>query len=395
MYSKSVLTYLLLILFVACKSTPQKKTRLPDGTEVLGVVDAEVEKVDLNPFLKKSEYDLSSYIKEAKLIPLETTEASLLGRISDVIMTSTHIYIRDNSKGHGIFIFDNKGKYITQIKKGQGPGELLRVSDMAFDNSNQELLVSQRNLMSYYSPNGKFVRNSKIPFYFAEFDITKDGYIFYKHDSQSDPSLGESDSYNIIITNKQCKIKQVGMPSTYKKCRFYTKSYMQENGYLSHRFSDTIFQYRHLDNMLYSKYILDFSSKKVSDNLLAKLSPRDLMKQDDYYFLGDFLETSKHSFFSLLSHRKKLYLFRDKKTKKVIGGTKVMRNNLFPRAGVAYRPMFASGDYFITIYTLPHPKFRESFVDHSTIFSEEDKLIAKSMKMEENPALILYTLKEF
>ena len=68
-----------------------------------------------------------------KLILLETTDESLLDAIYKVIVTKSNIYIHDRLKGGGIAIFDNNGNFIKRISNGRGPGELVRLYDIDFD----------------------------------------------------------------------------------------------------------------------------------------------------------------------------------------------------------------------------------------------------------------------
>ena len=72
----------------------------------------------------KNEYvDLSKYL-DFEFIPLETTKDNLIGIISNIKMTNDRIFIFDSYKANALFVFDKKGKYITQIgSPGMGPGE--------------------------------------------------------------------------------------------------------------------------------------------------------------------------------------------------------------------------------------------------------------------------------
>jgi len=64
-----------------------------DSTKKLNVETDSAIKIDLNRFLKKQSFDFGSLVKEVKLIPLETTDESLLDNILKIIVTDSHIYI--------------------------------------------------------------------------------------------------------------------------------------------------------------------------------------------------------------------------------------------------------------------------------------------------------------
>ena len=128
------LILILFFLFLACVNQRNKTSHYTedqiaslslDSTTLLKVETKSLLTVDLNPFLKKQEYDLGSLIDEVKLIPLETTDESLVSSIYKIIVTGSNIYIYDKFKGGGIIIFDKGGKFVKRIPYGQGPGEIM------------------------------------------------------------------------------------------------------------------------------------------------------------------------------------------------------------------------------------------------------------------------------
>ena len=85
-----------------------------------------------------------------KLIPLETTDESLLDDFRKVVITPSHIYVHDDFKGGGIVIFDKEGNFIKRISNGRGPGELVRLYDIDFDEKNNELVVYQHSFLLFF-----------------------------------------------------------------------------------------------------------------------------------------------------------------------------------------------------------------------------------------------------
>ena len=62
----------------------------------------------------------SLYVKDDStqvLIPLETTEESLIGEYDQLLMTDSLICVLDYSKSRSIFIFDGKGSFKCKIMK--------------------------------------------------------------------------------------------------------------------------------------------------------------------------------------------------------------------------------------------------------------------------------------
>ena len=84
------------ILFVNCTNEQNKIVRFSekqiaslglDSTIILTAETDSLIKIDLNPFLKKQNYDLGSLIEDVKIITLETTEKSLVDVIYKIFVT--------------------------------------------------------------------------------------------------------------------------------------------------------------------------------------------------------------------------------------------------------------------------------------------------------------------
>lgn len=96
----------------------------------------------------------SELYKEVRIIPLEATEQSLFAEVRQTITTGSAIFIlakfSDKSFDTAVWQYDTNGKLIQQIGSiGEGPGEYLRISNMAlrddslflFDDATQKVLL--------------------------------------------------------------------------------------------------------------------------------------------------------------------------------------------------------------------------------------------------------------
>lgn len=113
----------ILFLLLCINSCLSDKDRISDtNLNVLTIHEA-----DIN-YDKK----LSEIVEQVILIPLETKEESLIGRIDKLMEYKGLYYILDRDSRKGLIIFDSNGKFINCIDaKGKGPGEfnkLARVS---------------------------------------------------------------------------------------------------------------------------------------------------------------------------------------------------------------------------------------------------------------------------
>jgi hypothetical protein len=230
----------LAIFFIACTYQGNTNSRFTeeqikslhlDSTTVLTVNTDSVENIDLNPFLKKQNFDFGSLVKEVKLVPLETTNESLIDVIYKVLVTDSNIYIYDRFKGGGLAIFDNKGKFVTRITHGQGPGDIFRLLDIAYDKQKNELIAYQHPFLYYYTSTGRFIQRLILPFGFYNFTVIPDGYVFKALDGQGNGHLGLLKDYTLLVTDKDFKLKSAGLPYLPNEINYGGSYYMTKKSY--------------------------------------------------------------------------------------------------------------------------------------------------------------------
>ncbi|GAB6013571.1 6-bladed beta-propeller [Viscerimonas tarda] len=402
--------YILLILsicFVCCENKQDKNSRFTekqiaslhlDSTKILKVETDSVTTINLNPFLKKQAFDFGSLIEEVKLVALETTDESLVDDIYKVLVTESNIYIYDDFKGGGIVIFNSEGKFIKRISNGSGPGELVRLYDMDFDKEKNELIAYQHSFLLFFSPSGEFIRQMRLPFGFYNFTVTSDGYVFKALDEQGNGHLGLLEDYTLFVTDKNFKLKSVGLPCVSSNVNLGGYNYLYNNTtslHVTQKYTDTIYQYVNESNQLKAEYILDYSKKKLPEIYLkgTKVEFDHATKQDDYYFyLGQYLETEYHHIFFLENRHivSQTVVYRDKKSGNLKGGTSANFNwNEIPPIGF---PKTASGDYFVSVHLTNK---NDTLLSNSSVISEEDKLKINNLTEDDNPILVFFKLKDF
>ncbi len=399
--------FLIFVMFIiGCGKKQIKNSRFTEeqisslqleSAKTLKVDTDSVIRVNLNPFLNVERFDFGSLVKEVKLIPLETTDESLLDDIYKVVVTDSNIYIQDSFMGGGIVIFTNKGKFIKRIPNGKGPGELLRLYDIDFDKYNNELVVYQHSFLLYFTPAGQFIRQNRLPFGIFNFTVIPEGYVFKTLDRQGNYHLGQLQDFTLLVTDKDFKIKSAGIPCTPSNVNYGVSNYLYNNNalHVTQRFSDTIYQYISTTDQLKAKYILDFNKKKLPERYVKGTTEEFEIatRQNDYYFyLGGYLDTKNHHVFFLpnLYSKYKLIVYRDKKSGNMRGGTfPTYDSKEIPYIGV---PDYVFNDYFIFIYM---PGTNDQFSPQSSIISDEDKIKVKELAENDNPVLVFYKLKNF
>jgi hypothetical protein len=369
-----------------------------DSATILNTLTDSVTKINLNPFLKKQKFDFGALIEEVKLVPLETTDESLLDDIYKIFVTDSHIYVHDSYKGGGIVVFDRNGKFVRRIPNGGGPGELIRLYDIDYDKENNELVAFQHSFFLFFTPSGEYIRKERLPFGFYTFTVIPDGYVFRVHGEQGNEHLEFLKDYQLFVTDKNFKLRLAAL-SLYPKGGVLTgHNYLYNNNNtikVTQDYNDTIYQYVKETNCLKAVYILDYSKKKIPE-IYLKGSYNDFknaVRQNDYYFyIGEYFETESHHAFILNNWYIKLnsIIYRDKKTGNITGGTNASFNvNEIPSMGF---PIATSGDYFISVY---YPHDSDPRLMNSSIVSEEDKEKIKNLKEDDNQILAFFKLKNF
>lgn len=118
--------------------------------------------VDLARRDKVSVKDLFSDIQ---VIPLETTQESLIRELTQIKSFEDRLYVHDYSKA-SIFVFDKEGSFLWKLaEKGNGPRNYLTLSDFDLDVSRRNLvtLCPVSNALFFYDLRGGFLGKKRLP----------------------------------------------------------------------------------------------------------------------------------------------------------------------------------------------------------------------------------------
>lgn len=367
-----------------------------DSTELLYADVSAVKQVDLNPFLGNKEFEFVDKVQSLRFVPLETNDASLLANIYKLVLTDDYIYVYDDFKGGGLAIFTSGGKFVRRLSHGGGPGELYRLSDMAYDPFTDRLFVYQHPFLLSYTPDGKYLGQKKVPFGFYNFQPISGGYVFKTIDGVGNQHLGAKQSHTFLVTDTTFRLKQAALPVQEDKTHFGGYRYLYGNGdsiRVTGKFNDTIYSYNPLRRVLYAAYVLDYTDKKLPDSYVE--NPQGeftdiLMQHDYYYFLGEYLETTSHQAFFLRNDRRghRLVVYRDKHTGGTVGGATYHYDcHSLPPIGF---PMATYKNNFVSLH---YPNPQDSCLQVGPLISPEDKRMIAGLKADDNPVLVLFQLK--
>jgi hypothetical protein len=220
---KKIISFILsFFLLLSCAN---KKNQTASDVEVINLQYANNEHLNLRkPIIK--------------VIKLEKTKNSLLRNIQKAYIDTLNnkIFLLSH---FNLFIFDANGKYITKLKTGKGPGEILQLSSFAVNPGKQTLCVLDRScFLCEYDYSGNFIKRNQLEKFYSK-------------------SLYYADNDHLFLT-----------------CNYVGKS---EKNYVG--------CYSFAERRIIRKYISsDFCTYPISSNLMI---PNNFIKKDDeLYFIS-------------------------------------------------------------------------------------------------------------
>ncbi len=372
-----------------------------DSVRPLTVLDENSLRIDLEEFLSDRELSVDELIDTISYIPLQTpSKESIVGSVDKLLCVDQYVFIMDHT-GQNVLIFSDDGTFIKTIPTGQGPQEIFRPIDIAVDEEQKHLIVYNERKLSFYNYRGDFVKSERLPFYFRNFRVLPDGYLFVTT-HQYNVHMGGISEMQVFITDKNFRIISAGLPYHYSEALNYsTKDYTNSIGKsvnFAFKFSDRVYGY--VDSLsVQEKYQLDFAGKGLPDRYL-EMSTDDvfdaLKSNNDNFFMGDYVENETHESFQLLNYSRKsirTLLFRNKASGKLSGG------NIIPE------------DSHILLFTAPFTAYKDEFIGaydtyrvcrmlselkkdakHKAVYNRLNELFGH-LDEDANPILVKYKLK--
>lgn len=107
---------------------------------------------------------ISEIADTIEYLELKTPKDIIMARILNIIPGDDFWLIHTKD---GIFKFTKEGEFVKEIgRKGQGPGEYLRILGIDIDPIRQEIIQADMQQILFYDLDGNFLRNAKINDYF-------------------------------------------------------------------------------------------------------------------------------------------------------------------------------------------------------------------------------------
>lgn len=301
---KNALIILFSLLCICCKEHASKYE------------DAEGEVIPIN--LEKAFSEVTN-LEKIEEISLEEKNDTFPGEIHKSIIYQDTIYLFDNSKAPGVYVYNMQGKFLYSFcQAGQGVEEFINPSDFQVDTNYIYILDPSTNRILYIDKTGKYVTTKKIEMRGFSFAIDKEQNIWLDKGNRTTDKTGES----LICQTQNEVLTFVPIEKSIENLNIMPYFSFNNIGNEIHYLTG-------VKNIIYEcglsgvkeKYVLDFGKHWPSERFLKEI-PRThfaffrKMAENGYVTEINFLESSK--LLLVYFHCNKFYfqLFFNKQTNK-------------------------------------------------------------------------------
>jgi hypothetical protein len=356
--------------------------------------------------ISSSEIDLRDLIADIDFIALETGDSCVIGSINKVL-TDDGYYIIHDKDNNKIFRFDSLGHFINQIGvTGRGPKEYTEPWDVSLDKMKKEVSVldlSGRKIVKY-KYDGSFAGKIPVQFLFTQHEYSDMGMVCFTYGSYNKP-LPSIYGYKLVFSDELNRISGKAIKYNVDRKNSYTTQNplrkFNDKIYYSDPFKNSVYLIDH--NEAYPTFIIDFGKagwdSNLDTNVLNDQEIRELLDTHEF-FNGDYVVSDSFLFFqtfglnkpgyqvyySLLTGRMKYgYYFNDVESSKISG---LLFN--------APRWLKDDGRFIATVNPYVIKSVIKDMLQHKGRYiSEKEKSILMNAKEEDNPILVIFSIKDF
>jgi hypothetical protein len=258
--------------------------------------------IKINANEKTRNVDFDDYFSSWKIIPLETSERSIIGNIDRLSVAFNKFFILDRGT-NSIVVFSDIGNFLFRIKNiGRGVGEYNDIMDFAVDEKNERLIIYSHRpyKVIMFDLNGNFLEEEPLSYFYNNISSINGEILFLNASDQLNHRLFFADSTADI---KSSALFNYDFSKYFSSFSLTTPSMLKDNSiHITFPYSDTVFQYSNAE--LRAKYIVDFSEKRLPKDFVSRklLTPIEIFKssvQNEYGFgISNFKEVNDFVFFS-------------------------------------------------------------------------------------------------
>lgn len=240
----------------------------PQGTSLKMV------KVDVNSadYLKEE-----AVFKDFDFVKLDTVSEALLSDVSKVLVGEDRIYVLPVMDAR-VFIFDEEGKYLNSLRKGQGPGEVRCVYDMKLHEGCLYVFDNFRIVRKYDKDGGYIGDVYTSSGYNLLMDFERDQLLLF------DPYMNPGQGKLMTIVTRDSVSYHFPKHQNHESPFFFNSFYHE--GYVSWPMCDTIYRYDAEKMMAAPEYVVQFAHPSVYDVLedeTIDIERWNEIVKDDYF----------------------------------------------------------------------------------------------------------------
>jgi len=237
---------------------------------------------------------LSEISETIQIIPLETSDSVLIGRISGIKMEADRLYVRASN---GVFVFDSNGKFLNTVgSKGRGPREYVYLYDLFPENNMVWLIDASGKKVLKFTDAGRFVESFELEKQiFTEFYHTGDDTFIGFVPDFCQPNT----DIMLAFFNKMGMVDSILYRNPIKEGNTMVRFYVAEVNFINHGkrlkfkhlFNDTIYSIK--NNKLTPEIALHLGARKANENARAEAAVQspgavDIFKDmDRAWLLGE------------------------------------------------------------------------------------------------------------
>lgn len=290
----------MLCVFGACQNDPP-----PPKSDLL--------KIQLSP-TSKGKTLFSDLVEAYEFVPLETTEASTVGRAQKLRISGDRVFFFDMLSGNKLVVFSREGQFLYAIDtKGKGPGEYEFLLDFTVDEKNNRLyLLDNGRSIVVYDLDGNFIEERLTGIYSGNFvEKIPGGFAF----------IGGNKFDNLILSSGDLREQNAFFPYQERSIELMILNPIQpiENGQVIYRrhLYDTIFAIK--DFSITPHAVLDFGEYTITYPELLEADVTDINGYvEDYCTVFHYLEAEGHVLVRFSYKNEAFYGLVDKRTQHVL-----------------------------------------------------------------------------
>lgn len=242
----------------------------------------------------KSELDSKSLNMSQTLIPLETTDSSLLSKITCIEKSKDAYWIVSDGL---VFKFSKQGKYLQTIGAiGQGPEEYLNAYNLQIDDSGNKIYVMDYlgRKMVTYTLTGDFINSFELPHYsYNNFKLDGSNIYFYGYENSIIPALLKLNTKTMITDTISTPDRTMEIGELFMGKTFINT--VNDQLYMYHHFNDSIFKIES-DNTLKTVGFLDMQNMYFDYDELITVADYQTKKKitEPRALVSNFIDTEKY-----------------------------------------------------------------------------------------------------